>query len=497
MRARRLTLAGLLLLAFVCLLYSGERFFLWVIFLIAAVFILALLNIAYTLRYLVMRQTMSPAELTAGETGTLVVNVHNQGLFPLAHVDLWYDSFDTLVGAGPGGEGAAAEVAAHSFVSGVLPGGARNIRQEIFLPYRGSFEPGVIKARLSDVFGLLSCDLRQSAFARKQQVTVLPRTASPALDSWGENPFTGGLERGRDEQEPYSVAEIRQYRPGDPLKRVHWKLSARTGQLQVKEYDGTLSPRASVFLDLSPHGLRGEEAAAFEDCMCGNAAALCAAALGSFIPLRLAVCAEEAMALTGLSPQELIVFRRFLAGLTFDCPYDFRDVVRMEMDARPETGHILLVTAALTPALSDYLASLATQGRDVSLIIVSKEFSEASADAAQDEPLSAGEAPTGAQPTGTRPAGAQPTGAQPASMQPASMQPTGAQPAGAQPVAMWPGPASASGDLAPGLALGFSIVTDHPVLRRHPRPSAPGDGQGGAPGYPSAPYRGEEAAKLA
>jgi len=374
MRARRRILILIFLTALACLLYSGERFFLWIILLTAAVVIVSLLNIVCTLYFIIVKQSVSPAELTAGETGTLVVNIHNHGPFPFAHIDLRYDSFETLIGAEPAEEGTVADHASRSFLSGVLPGGARNIRQDIFFPYRGSYEPGVIKARLSDMFGLIGFDLPQSVFANKPKITVLPRASSPALDSLGANPFAGGDERGRDEQEPYSVAEIRQFRQGDPLKRVHWKLSARLGKLQVKEYDGSLSPRASVFLDLSPHGLTGEEAAALEDCMCRNAAAFCAAALDSFTPLRLSVCAEEAMTLSGISPQELVVFRRFLAGLSFNCPYDFCDVVRMEMDSHPETGNILIVTATVTPALSDYLASLSAQGRDVSLIFVSKEF---------------------------------------------------------------------------------------------------------------------------
>ena len=389
MSTRRHVLAALFISAIIFLLYSGERMFLWIMALIAAVFILAVLNIAYTLYFMVIRQSMSPGELTAGESGTLVVSVSNRGLFPIAHVELWYDTFKTLAGGSPAGD-AITDFAAYSFVSGIMPSGDRTIRQEIHFPYRGSYKPGVLKARLCDVFGLISYDLPLSMYENKPSILVLPRAYSPVVDSWGENPFTGGADIGKDEQEPYSVAEIRQYRPGDPLKRVHWKLTARTGILQVKEYDGVLSPRAAVFLDLSGHGLTGENASAFEDRMCQNAAALCAAALDSYTPLRLAVCSEESMSLSGALPQELIVFRRFLAGLRFDCPFNFCEVVRMEMDSHPEAGSILVVTALLTPELSDYLASLRSQGREVSTLVVpledgTEEYSELTPYAAAKE----------------------------------------------------------------------------------------------------------------
>lgn len=390
MRPRRIILMGMFLFAGFCMLYSGERLFLWVMLLTASIFALALLNIIYTLSFITVRQSVSPAELTAGEYGTLIVNIHNRGLLPFAHIDLWYDSFETLVGGCAAGKDAG-ELAARGFVSGVLPGGARNIREKLFFPYRGSFTPGVIKARVYDVFGLFSVRLPVSILGDKQTVTVLPRKFSPALDSWGENPFAGGVSRGRDEEEPYSVAEIRGYRPGDPLKHVHWKLSARTGKLQVKEFDGTLSPRAAVFLDLSPHGLGGEEAAAIEDCMCRGAAALCAAALEGLTPLRLAVCAEGPLALSGIAPRDLAVFRRFLALLPFNCPFPFVEFMRMEMDSHPETGHVTVVTAKMTSRLSDYLTSLSAQGHTVSLLFVKKDFNRRPAGAG-DQPAPGSEA---------------------------------------------------------------------------------------------------------
>ena len=80
------------------------------------------------------------------------------------------------------------------------------------------------------------------------------------------------------------------------------------------------------------------------------------------------------MALSGSLLSDLILFRRFLATLQFSSPYDFSDVIRMELDLHPETGNMVIVTAALTPGLSDFTASLSMQGRGVSLLIVPKAF---------------------------------------------------------------------------------------------------------------------------
>jgi uncharacterized protein (DUF58 family) len=57
------------------------------------------------------------------------------------------------------------------------------------------------------------------------------------------------------------VRSVRPYLPGDPMRRVHWPISARTGDLVVKEVEDTGTPRLVVALDLGAGGPAGERAA--------------------------------------------------------------------------------------------------------------------------------------------------------------------------------------------------------------------------------------------
>ncbi len=49
--------------------------------------------------------------------------------------------------------------------------------------------------------------------------------------------------------DPILVSGIRAYRSGDPQKDVHWRATARTGSLQVKQRDYTVSPQALLVLN--------------------------------------------------------------------------------------------------------------------------------------------------------------------------------------------------------------------------------------------------------
>jgi uncharacterized protein (DUF58 family) len=58
------------------------------------------------------------------------------------------------------------------------------------------------------------------------------------------------------------VRGVRDYVPGDPVRRVHWPSTARRGDLVVKEVEEPGAPRLVVSLDLGGGGDAGEKAAA-------------------------------------------------------------------------------------------------------------------------------------------------------------------------------------------------------------------------------------------
>ncbi|MEX0331679.1 MAG: DUF58 domain-containing protein [Puniceicoccaceae bacterium] len=71
--------------------------------------------------------------------------------------------------------------------------------------------------------------------------------------------------------EGVDLVHVRGYRSGDPLKKIHWKASARMGNLQVRETEQEHHQAFKLFIDPSPH--LWKEEAAFER-MCAFAASL-------------------------------------------------------------------------------------------------------------------------------------------------------------------------------------------------------------------------------
>jgi uncharacterized protein (DUF58 family) len=162
----------------------------------------------------------------------------------------------TLSLAGPGlhfqvkGFKDAPVVTATPPASGRLPGFAD--RREVVTQME-------VEVAGSGLCGLVTCARRRTV-PLPAPMHVGPRPLAPPhpfpelFGSWGE-----GVPR------PAAVGDIvrgvRDYVPGDPVRRVHWPNSARRGDLVVKEVEEPAAPRLVVALDLGGGGVAGEAAA--------------------------------------------------------------------------------------------------------------------------------------------------------------------------------------------------------------------------------------------
>ncbi|WP_149179777.1 DUF58 domain-containing protein [Streptomyces sp. TRM49041] len=129
----------------------------------------------------------------------------------------------------------------------VEPGGKREVSYRVRSDLRGRYPLGPLQLRLSDPFGM--CELTRS-FSAYDLLTVIPRTEPlPPVRLAGEAPGYGdGRQRslaqaGEDDVIP------RGYRYGDDLRRVHWRSTARYGELMVRREEQPQQARCTVLLD--------------------------------------------------------------------------------------------------------------------------------------------------------------------------------------------------------------------------------------------------------
>lgn len=131
-----------------------------------------------------------------------------------------------------------------------------------FIPLRrGYIRLQGIRVMLTDPFGVT---LRSVVISSPVSVLVLPKIypvvpfAAKGVRKYQEGE-TALIRKVGDSEEFLS---IREYQPGDPLKKIHWKSFAKRGEPMVKETQDQFASRYALILDtFSPHG----EDVVFED----------------------------------------------------------------------------------------------------------------------------------------------------------------------------------------------------------------------------------------
>jgi uncharacterized protein (DUF58 family) len=122
-------------------------------------------------------------------------------------------------------------------------------RHRFLCARRGYFSFGPVRLRSGDIFGLFPSDREIHS---RDRITVLPRLVElPALGLPSERPFGETRSGLRMFEDPSRIAGVRDYRPGDPLKRIDWKATARRQALQSRIYDPSSSLHLLVALNVS------------------------------------------------------------------------------------------------------------------------------------------------------------------------------------------------------------------------------------------------------
>lgn len=112
--------------------------------------------------------------------------------------------------------------------------------------HRGVITVGPLTVARQDPLGLLR---REMLWPETQTLHVHPKTVALPPNSAGLVRDLEGFESQRVVDSDLSFHAIREYVPGDALRNVHWKSTAKTGTLMVRQYQETQTARTAVLFD--------------------------------------------------------------------------------------------------------------------------------------------------------------------------------------------------------------------------------------------------------
>ncbi len=127
------------------------------------------------------------------------------------------------------------------------------MKNTVTFRFRGTYDIGVKCFYVYDFFRLfrVKVDVDEASMTT---VYVMPRRLSPD-DALAQAIADSTVRTVRAPLvvDKLEVSDIRDYRSGDPLKSIHWKLSSKSETFVVKDYNTGTANQTVVYCDLAPH----------------------------------------------------------------------------------------------------------------------------------------------------------------------------------------------------------------------------------------------------
>lgn len=152
------------------------------------------------------------------------------------------------------------------------PRATREIHFDVPFEHVGMFAAGLNRIVISDFLGLFerTIDCERTSF-----ICVMPKVPHLGSLAFSDDSDAENFKMLKTAlADSLDYAYVRDYEPGDPLKTIHWKLSARTDHYLTRLFEKTVSPGVVVFMDFHAPGENVDESMELRDCVIESALAV-------------------------------------------------------------------------------------------------------------------------------------------------------------------------------------------------------------------------------
>ena len=266
------------------------------------------------------------------------------------------------------------------------PGDAGEVRIEFTPRRRGRLELTSVTLARPDPFGLLNA---LCTIPLPGSLLVLPkRYPMPALGLPGPRRYQrGGVALAQSVGDSEEFVSLRDYRPGDPLRRIHWKSLARVGRPVVKEYQDEFFVRHALVLDTFTDDAGGER---FEEAVSVAASIACAVQTQDSL-LDLLFVGPETYCFTagrGLSDTERLL--EVLAGVRVCRDKPFRTLHHAVLERQDALSACVAVLLAWDEPRRQFVRDLRALGTPVRAFVIAETGAPAGEAAGEVHRLEAG-----------------------------------------------------------------------------------------------------------
>jgi hypothetical protein len=241
------------------------------------------------------------------------------------------------------------------------------IRKHLICAYRGNYSIGVDKVVIRDFFKFFKFNYNE---IEQHKILVYPKLRE-LKSSLLRNVINESNESviSNTTQNQSVFTDIRKYQPGDPLNKIHWKLTAKTGNFISKDYSGQMTNKTKIFLDTYSLNLDSESSIVYEDYMVEGCVSLVHFFLENRIHTQLYYERFGINKTDGRSSKDFPEFYDKLAKLSFYKEQKFSKLIDDVLLLERDPCHVILMTQQITLPLVEKLVRLKYQNYEISIVV--------------------------------------------------------------------------------------------------------------------------------
>lgn len=357
MKLNRILYLSLLIITFTFVYYYGGKvpnMFFYTVLVLPIVSFTYMLIGYFMLKY---EQSLDNDLIFKGDKVTFTVNITNRSFFILPYISISFLN----------DKGGVIQKHKINNIS-LQPFSKREVSIDYIYKYRGDFKLGVSTIEVQDFLGIFKFTLKNK--------TPLYITVYPQIIDIDEFYLSSGYlsdnvsSIGGGQEDISTIEEINKYNYGDSLRKIHWKLTAKTNELMIREYEKVGSRSAILILDLQSNNFEVEKNAAIEDKLLETTIAILRYCIYNDAEVKLIYDSKGINAINYSNSLDFQKAYEVLAKIEFNQKTSFKDIIESEVNCNIGKADIIIATFNINYILYEELNKAILLGCNITLIYI-------------------------------------------------------------------------------------------------------------------------------
>ncbi|WP_027623745.1 DUF58 domain-containing protein [Clostridium lundense] len=225
---------------------------------------------------------------------------------------------------------------------------------------RGIYNFGESKLYFKDFFSLFNFE---KVIKKRNIIKVYPKIYH--LDKFnfsGEDLFNTTIKEKGNIREDYSISDIRKYRTGDNLRNIHWKISAKYGELYTKNLEMVNGEKTNIILNMNKEDYFNEKSEEKEEELIDLTSSLINMMIVRGIKSNLHICNNEMKSFSVSKRNDFQEIMEYFLMHKSEGEEDFFKFIIDNLNRIDKNSFVILITPKINEQIKDNLIYLRRLG---------------------------------------------------------------------------------------------------------------------------------------